>query len=155
MGIDVYIVWKGQTKEEEEAQCCGFSIKEGKAGYLRASYGMGVECEILSKIFPPECWEGRPVKYDFVENYKRVANLLSAYLNGEKIVISEETEERREVFKEVSEILCALSDNIIIPNNNGDELKFKTIWATSVIEFFKLGMKLQMENKEPKIFISY
>jgi hypothetical protein len=155
MGIDVYIYWNGQTKKEKEAQYTGFDIRAGQVGYLRASYGMGVECEILRKIFPANCWKCKAIKFDFVENYKRIPDLLSAYLNDEKIIISDETEKRREVFKEIGKFLVTLpADKIIIPNNN-DELKFKMTWAQSIVEFFKLGIKLQIENKEPKVYISY
>ena len=38
MGIDVYAHWRGQTKEEKEAQYTGFSIAHGHLGYLREAY---------------------------------------------------------------------------------------------------------------------
>ena len=38
MGIDIYAEWKGQTEEEEEAQCTGFSVEDGHVGYLREAY---------------------------------------------------------------------------------------------------------------------
>jgi hypothetical protein len=38
MGIDVYMRWNGQTKEEKEAQLTGFSIVHGYTGYLREAY---------------------------------------------------------------------------------------------------------------------
>ena len=38
MGIDIYVRWKGQTEEEEEAQCTGFSVVHGRVGYLREAY---------------------------------------------------------------------------------------------------------------------
>ena len=37
MGLDIYLRWKGMTKEEEEAQCTGFK-SDGNVGYLRSSY---------------------------------------------------------------------------------------------------------------------
>lgn len=38
MGIDIYAEWKGQTKEEKEAQVTGFSVVHGNVGYLREAY---------------------------------------------------------------------------------------------------------------------
>ena len=38
MGIDVYLRWDGQTKEEKKAQYTGFSIVHGHVGYLREAY---------------------------------------------------------------------------------------------------------------------
>lgn len=38
MGIDIYAVWKGRTKEEEKAQVTGFSVVSGHVGYLREAY---------------------------------------------------------------------------------------------------------------------
>lgn len=38
MGIDIYARWRGMTPEEEDAQCTGFSVVHGHAGYLREAY---------------------------------------------------------------------------------------------------------------------
>lgn len=38
MGIDIYAHWKGQTKEEKDAQYTGFSVIHGHVGYLREAY---------------------------------------------------------------------------------------------------------------------
>ena len=38
MGIDIYMEWTGQTKEEKEEQYQGFSIEHGHVGYLREAY---------------------------------------------------------------------------------------------------------------------
>jgi hypothetical protein len=38
MGIDIYAKWKGQTREEEQAQITGFSTVHGHVGYLREAY---------------------------------------------------------------------------------------------------------------------
>ncbi len=55
MGIDVYLKWEGQTKNEEEAQYTGFDITAGKVGYLRESYGKDVSA---LGTFIKEEWEG-------------------------------------------------------------------------------------------------
>jgi hypothetical protein len=38
MGIDIYAHWRGQTREEKQAQVCGFDATAGKIGYLREAY---------------------------------------------------------------------------------------------------------------------
>lgn len=38
MGIDIYARWKGQTKQEADAQITGFSVLHGNVGYLREAY---------------------------------------------------------------------------------------------------------------------
>jgi hypothetical protein len=38
MGIDIHAEWKGQTKEEREAQYTFFSVEHGHVGYLREAY---------------------------------------------------------------------------------------------------------------------
>lgn len=41
MGIDIYLTWEGQTKEERNGQITGFSAVAGHAGYLREAYHGG------------------------------------------------------------------------------------------------------------------
>lgn len=54
MGIDVYMLWNGQTEEERKAQYTGFSIAHGHVGYLREAYhGAPYATEVLV----PEGWE--------------------------------------------------------------------------------------------------
>lgn len=38
MGIDVYMRWKDQTEDEQQAQITGFSTEHGHVGYLREAY---------------------------------------------------------------------------------------------------------------------
>jgi hypothetical protein len=38
MGIDVYLRWRGMTRDEKAAQITGFSIEHGHVGYLREAY---------------------------------------------------------------------------------------------------------------------
>jgi 4-aminobutyrate aminotransferase-like enzyme len=38
MGIDIYAVWRGQTKKEKDDQLTGFSVVDGQVGYLREAY---------------------------------------------------------------------------------------------------------------------
>jgi hypothetical protein len=41
MGIDIYAEWRGMTQPEHDAQCTGFSVVDGHAGYLREAYHGG------------------------------------------------------------------------------------------------------------------
>lgn len=41
MGIDIYAVWRGQTRKEAKAQITGFSVVAGRVGYLREAYDGG------------------------------------------------------------------------------------------------------------------
>ena len=41
MGIDIYMHWHGQTKEDHDKQITGFSTTAGEAGYLREAYHGG------------------------------------------------------------------------------------------------------------------
>ena len=38
MGIDIYARWNGQSAQEIDAQCTGFSVVHGHVGYLREAY---------------------------------------------------------------------------------------------------------------------
>jgi hypothetical protein len=58
MGIDIYMSWKDQTKEEKEAQLTGFSVHSGHVGYLREAYHGG---PYATKVLLPECF-GLPVE---------------------------------------------------------------------------------------------
>lgn len=58
MGIDIYAEWCGQTEAERDAQCTGFSVVSGHAGYLREAYHGGpyVTRYLLTEAFDaPEC----------------------------------------------------------------------------------------------------
>ena len=97
MGIDVYLKWRGQTKAEHDAQITGFSISAGKAGYLRASYGMQEECKVLERIFPKNCWKGKKAKFDFKKGWKIVPDLLYGYLDGQ-VIHSDTLKDKTKVF---------------------------------------------------------
>lgn len=57
MGIDVYLLWDGQTEKERNAQYTGFSIVSGHVGYLREAYhGSPYATQILIN----EDWGGQP-----------------------------------------------------------------------------------------------
>lgn len=55
MGIDIYATWKGQTKQEQQAQGEQvFSIDAGAQGYLREAYHGG---PYATKVLLPELWQ--------------------------------------------------------------------------------------------------
>ena len=54
MGIDVYMLWPGQTEEETAAQCSGFSVLAGGAGYLREAYHGG---PYVTRYLLPEAFD--------------------------------------------------------------------------------------------------
>ena len=54
IGIDVYLRWEEQTKEERAAQITGFSPAHGHVGYLREAYHGG---PYATKVLVPETWE--------------------------------------------------------------------------------------------------
>lgn len=79
MGIDIYLSWDGQTKEEEEAQYTGFSIEDGHNGYLRAAYWNREGCSIFYDLFDSAKWDdGEPFEYDFKKNYKKMLQLVKS-----------------------------------------------------------------------------
>lgn len=55
MGIDIYMRWNGQTKQEREAQFKGFDTTIGDAGYLREAYHGG---PYATEVLVKECFEG-------------------------------------------------------------------------------------------------
>lgn len=62
MGIDVYLKWEGQTKEEADEQITGFSIGHGHVGYLRESYGSPLTA--TTELIPSQYWHeqnGEPI----------------------------------------------------------------------------------------------
>lgn len=82
MGTDVYLDWKGRTREDKEKQFTGFCIDAGNIGYLSASVGMTTENTFLRRLFPNEYWEaGKAVRYNFTEEgYKKLQMAGLAYL---------------------------------------------------------------------------
>lgn len=56
MGIDCYLMWKGQTEVEREAQMTGFSIEHGHVGYLREAYHGS---PYATRVLVPEGFEHR------------------------------------------------------------------------------------------------
>ena len=125
MGIDVYLEWEGQTKEEQEKQITGYDIATGRFGYLRASYNptMKKEGETLNKLFPLEYWE-KPKCYNFKNNMDLCSHLVKEYI----LSFSDED-----------------SSNFI----------YRINWANSLLDFFELAISKQAEKLKPKPRFSY
>ncbi len=61
MGIDIYMRWKGQTKEETDAQYAGYSVVHGHVGYLREAYHGD---PYATRVLVPEAFAGHDNKPD-------------------------------------------------------------------------------------------
>jgi len=78
MGIDIYLHWRGMTKNDHDKQITGFSVSDGHNGYLRAAYSNSEACNIFYELFDRKKWDSaRPFKYDFKANYDRMRQLVN------------------------------------------------------------------------------
>ena len=153
MGTDVYLRWNRQAKEEMEKQHEGiFSIDQGNIGYLRASIHMVDENTVLRMIFPDEYWQGGDeMEYDFNRNYKYLKPLLNSYMKGEEIDIGD----RLDGLKKLSGGIIRAFENqgLQVRKPEPRSIQGRVIWAKSLIQFFRLGIKLQKEGMNPRICI--
>lgn len=160
MGTDLYLGWRGKTKEDKEAQYTGFDITKGNVGYLRASIGMMEENAVLRVIFPEKYWynHGKPVPYDFLNNTDLMCETLQAYTDGKKSPKTSKSFKSQmahgELVMNALSKLCK-SEGDTIQKDNNQELHWRKKWALSVCEFFKLGLIKQKEGKKPTIYISW
>jgi len=53
MGIDIYLKWKEQSREDHEKQMTGFSTVAGNVGYLREAYHGG---PYATRVLMPEAF---------------------------------------------------------------------------------------------------
>ena len=183
IGTDIYLHWKGQTKEEEKKQATGFAIDAGNVGYLRASIGMYNENALLREIFPKKYWEptkkdlkviGKKtyswdkehkeydieiVPYDFKENFPKLKTLLSQYLlyNIEGVRLEhKDAKPQREMGKKIVELLGEAGfDKEQIFISEGGDIETAIMFANSLLQFFWLGMDKQEEKKVVGIYISW
>jgi len=125
MGIDIYLRWKGQTKEEEEAQYTGFSVQHGHVGYLREAYHGG---PYATKLLFPETWndEGQEARIPNAVLRERLPKALDAAVVRERTVYGE---------TDVTLESCDM--------------------AKSIQSFVELHGKLEQEGKDPWIYNSY
>jgi len=57
MGADIYLKWKGMTKEDEAKQCTGFDVTSGKFGYLRGAYNGHIGYDAIVILFGDVDWK--------------------------------------------------------------------------------------------------
>jgi hypothetical protein len=153
MGSDVYLEWQGMTEEEKKKCYTGYSINAGEVGYLRASIGMLRENQVLRLVFPEKFWNGGNHLYDFKGNISMIEPLVKSYLSDGNIDDCGRSAKQRQFAMSVADIFKKLS--IEVQMGASEDKDFKKMWAKSLLGFFLLGMRLQEENKKPKVNISW
>lgn len=160
MGTDCYLKWDKMTKAEEKKQVTGFSIDAGGSGYIRASIGMVNENALLRVIFPEEYWNApKPKSYDFIRSYGLLSICLQRYLKCAKEGIRIELKDigfmmQKESLDKITEALSVFGFDEIKTGSSLD-LDSAVIWAKSLVDFFQLGIRLQVNEQNPKIYISW
>lgn len=173
MGVDVYLKWKGMTEEEKKRQYTGFSIDAGRFGYLRASIWMQTEFDVLSLVFPDECWKGWEYKrYKFDElGFAELEKILLAYLISktsgrplkslleEAKVVVRETEDAKQR-KATMDRMIAKANEIknageCVKTGGETSLLEAIVWSKSLLDFYKLGLEKEKEGKEPEVLVSW
>ena len=167
MGTDIYLVWDGMTEEDRKRQCTGFSLDSGDRGYLRASVGMIRENIVLAIIFPEKYWNSpEPLPYKFKENWDLVVSLGASYIVSvltdtlpdfqiKKIL----RKAKKRAFKyynfgkAITEAIKKVTGDLDVRMPTLD-FPGAVIWLRSLFMFFGLGIKLEQEGKNPKIYIS-
>jgi hypothetical protein len=163
MGTDVYMEWRKKTKEEKEKQLTGFDITKGNVGYLRASIGMHQENSVLRLLFPMKYWEDDcKDEYDFIGNYSMAVKVLKSYLDGGDMEEYQTDKNGKDLNrqKEIQDAIVGALEKLggevkVICSSSGRDDEGKRVWAKSIVEFFKMGMKLQNEGKKPYPYISW
>lgn len=123
MGIDVYLRWDKQTKEEHDKQITGYDITKGDVGYLREAYHGSV---YATEVLMSEDWdkqgEGLVIKNSVLKS--RLSDTIKTVIERHKTTYSE--------------ILTEDSP-----------------YVKSFVNFVDLHGKLEKENRNPRIVISY
>jgi hypothetical protein len=154
MGTDIYLRWKGMTKEEKDSQYTGYSIDAGHNGYLRASIGMIEENRVLRAIFPEKLWEDEG-EYDFKKNMPLIIKILRNYVSGNSVDVGGREKSQAQAGETIVSMLKSLGFedvNINMANSNDTN---RSVWAKSVVGFCVLGLKQQLDGKKPKVRISW
>ena len=166
MGTDIYLSWKGMTKEEEESQITGYATDAGDKGYLRASIGMVLENQSLRYIFPSHYWEGKKLTYNFKKNRNQVKIALRAYEKAIRsgacvldLKLSQGNEqtinEQRRLGIAILGMLSPFGDKASMPSGaiSEEDIGFGLVWAKSVEDFFNLGLEKQEQGLRPMVRI--
>lgn len=179
MGTDVYLGWEGMTKEEKEAQYTGFDIGAGSTGYLRAAIGMVRENEALREIFPENIWEGKGkgfkiggtkfIEFDFRGQYGAAMKAVLAYilgrinefLGGHIVEVPEAdsvVEQQQVVLNIVMSMMSAVNSkegDVKVHLSDSLDIDAAIIWASSVVQFMRLGCVKQEEGRRVGVYISW
>lgn len=159
MGTDVYLEWDKMSQKEKKKQITGFDIAKGNAGYLRASIGMQNENVALRMLFPSGFWQGEPaMKYDFVGNFKLMEKVLKSYADGKldaEMLPDTHQINQMNVMNQAIRKLIKGMDGKIADSDDTEDIRFKMVWAKSVIQFFLLGKMMQKAKRNPKVYISW
>jgi len=179
MGVDIFMGWKGMTKEDRQKQFDNvYNPNVGYLGYLRASYGNDFSLKLFEKIFPRKYWENIEAPYPFLKyherNMKIIKNALIEMVTKEIKKLSEKQTDNPDNDKKKSlfDILSSVAETngehlviteedknkldriqIVIPDYSGIEDKINAI--ISILEFLRLGEILEMQGKKPTIYISW
>lgn len=57
MGLDVYLEWKGMSKDDKKKQYSGFDVTCGNVGYLRGAYNGHIGYDAICILFDGINWE--------------------------------------------------------------------------------------------------
>ena len=158
MGSDCYMKWEGMTKKEKEAQLTGFSIDDGRNGYLRASISMFTENSLLRGLFPDRYWKGKGIRYKFSQRgymalQKAGLFYLISALTG-KPIENPKSREYKEFGEGVFKMLEKL-DYDKVEKSDSLGFRYSIMWLNSVFSFYELGLKKEEEKKNPEIDISW
>jgi hypothetical protein len=105
MGIDIYMKWKGMTKEEKEAQYTGFSVKHGHVGYLREAYH---GAPYATKVLCPESFAADTCEAQIAASVLRARLPLvkTAAIERESVVYKSFGDEADEVVKSYEDFVA-------------------------------------------------
>ena len=163
MGTDIYMQWKGKTKEGSQKQLTAFSIDAGDKGYLRASIHMQRENALLRMLFNVnKYWDNHDKSpYDFKANYETLKELGFKYLVKTYMGVDFETTETSHLEKQMERnklILQALKKIAIqskVTTYKIEDFRTAVMWLESLFQFFELGIELQDKGLEPYPYISW
>jgi len=161
MGTDVYMEWKGKSKEEKDKQSTGFDIGSGDVGYMRASIGMSRENSILRVLFNKKFWESsKALRFEFTEKGFEGLQIFGLYyllsaIRGEEIN-NPQLEEQQAQGEKVIQMLKKLKwkDSQIVTSESCC-FRSAVMWLNSLFSFYELGLRLEEAKKEPKVYISW
>lgn len=182
MGIDIYLKWKGQTKEEHDAQITGFSIHSGDVGYLRESYHGDPYATrvLLPEAFAEDAPEGG-VRIPIETLTARLEGALLAtlvrevklYSNGRDPALVKAVDPEEAVRAILPTIVGRMKSASNQPADWIDDAPPSAVtpavmqlalwrahgWlpphAQSFVDFVALADRLEKEGKEPTIYASY